>query len=103
MEKLFSFSEKEELITYYVVTLTDKGKSNRIPCYDDGNANTEFRYAIKLGSNYRVSCSSALTDYRFNLKTGRFLSGYLEGFVNGGEDAKSDTPALTAGTCTKID
>ena len=47
----------------------------------------------------RFRCLGVRHDYRFNLENNRFLLfGYFDG-----ADNNENTPAVTGGTCTKID
>lgn len=83
----------------YTVTLTAEGDKYTVSCTSD------FDYPSKtilVGGYGYVSCTSDLTLYRFNLRTNRFLTAYLQGFVNGA-DNNDNTPNVAGGLCTKID
>jgi hypothetical protein len=47
-----------------------------------------------------LTCSTLFRTYKFNMKNNRFLSAYIEGYVDG--DTNDNTPAFAAGRCTKI-
>lgn len=83
----------------YDVWLTQAGKSSPSRCF--GMYPTPFSEKVVVRSVTRILCNSSLTEYQFNLETNRFLSAYLRGFVDG-EDNNDNTPAVSAGTCTKI-
>jgi hypothetical protein len=85
-------------LTEYMVTITQAGDSYAAPCTDDGS----YEAKSVLSSNTWVFCNSSLADYKFNLKANRFLSVYALGYVDG-TDNNDNTPAMTGGTCTKID
>jgi hypothetical protein len=48
----------------------------------------------------RLTCATLFRTYKFNIKNNRFLSAYIEGYVDG--DKNDNTPAFAAGKCTKI-
>jgi hypothetical protein len=93
-----TFSEKEEVVHDYMVTITKSGANSAIPCTSDS---PQSRPAVTVDSYGWLTCSSSLTDYKFNLKTNRFISAYLIGYADG-RDTNSDTPSISGGTCTKI-
>ena len=97
MEKEYSFST-EELATYYTLTMTPKGTDNAAECRKYGSGTTA---KMRVFDYLYFACNSNLTDYQINLKTGRFLAAYSVGYING-SDNNNDNPAMTAGTCTKI-
>jgi len=45
-------------------------------------------------------CTAGLREYRFNLRTNRFLSIFLIGYIDGDDN---NSPLIEGGTCTKID
>lgn len=97
MEKLFSFSELEK-VGYYSISMTNAGTNSPSVCRRYGGDTTPH---VQIRDGY-FYCSRNLTDYKFNLRTNRFVSSYMVGYIDG-EDKNDNTPAITAGTCTKID
>ena len=71
-----------------------------------------FAFINVTGSKYPTFCGTVssmdeygfltCSDYRLNLKQGRFLLAYLTGFING-RDEGGDTPSIEGGNCTKIE
>jgi hypothetical protein len=45
--------------------------------------------------------SASMSEYTINLVTNRFFAAYLQGYIDGKEN-NDNTPAVLAGTCTKI-
>lgn len=86
-----------ETVGDFEVTMTDAGTSRALPC-----ANLkDFTPTNSIGKENWLVCVSSLSEYRFDLNANRFLGAYLQGYVNG-KDTNDDTPAVTAGVCTKI-
>lgn len=88
---------KEELVNFYDATVTEKGTSNTKDCIS-----ANYAREVRLLSDNWFSCQVPLMEYEFNIPKGRFLQIYRIGFVNG-QDNNNDTPAISGGTCTKID
>jgi len=83
----------------YNVSLTKQGENEPTLCIDHS---TEIAWEIDA-LDYLLQCVTigGKTHFQFNLKNSRFLSAYLYGYVQG-QDNIDDTPAMTAGVCTKI-
>jgi len=102
--RMENISGLDRLVQHYDVTITMAGTNNALPCVSEG------MLYVRMRDNEWLKCHIPLarpfdpyfTDYIINLKTNRFLWTYLTGFVEG-RDAPGDTPAVGAGTCTKID
>jgi hypothetical protein len=80
---------------YYKIAITDSGDNYASPCTSD---NTGEVIVLNPG----LTRCSVISDYVFDFKNNRFLSAYLLGYV-GGKDNNENTPAVSAGTCTKIE
>jgi hypothetical protein len=85
----------------YNLTVKLEGANWEEPCYAK-------RFSLGVPSEIEgyadhkiLFCYTALIDYTFNLKTKRFLSANVHGYVNGGNDG--DIPVLAAGKCTNIE
>lgn len=87
----------EDTVHDYNVTLTVAGSNSPSNC---GNYPDKHVTVNELG--WVVCKGLGLNEYRFNLKTNRFLSAYLLGYIDGA-DNNDDTPNISGGTCTKID
>jgi len=88
---------QDETVTDYLATITQMGANFAAPCTTA--ADHKF---VGRESDHAFACQTFYTEYRFNLRTMRFLAGYFGGFVDGKDDG-NDTPAMSAGTCTKIE
>ena len=90
-----------QTIEFYNVTVTLEGRESQEDCYAQMYGEPGDPRDVGAFSNTKVlNCSTLSRTYKFNLKTSRFLSAYVEGYVNG--DNNNDTPAFAAGKCTKI-
>lgn len=98
VEKIWQYASKEEPVTYYSVTLTPKGTTSPYNCFAHDTTNGQ----VRVTPTTMIVCNSNLTDYKFNLGGGRFLSAYLFGYVDG-LDKNDNTPGVAGGTCTKIE
>lgn len=86
-----------ETVGDFEITLTEAGTNNDLPCLNL----KDFGPRNSIGTENWLVCTSSLSEYRFDLNTNRFLAAYLQGYVSG-KDTNDDTPAVTAGVCTKI-
>lgn len=80
------------------VTVTDAGSNLAVPCFDWSDPSTSPAVPIR-GGNLR--CTGTIFEYIFNRDSNRFLSIYAVGYIDG-KDNNEDTPAISGGTCTKI-
>lgn len=96
---LYKGGLSEENITDYKMTITEFGTNRVRDCERVGAGERDLVSANEKGF---FVCRSILTEYRVNLTTNRFLAIYAIGYVDG-DDKGSDTPAITGGTCTKIE
>jgi hypothetical protein len=88
----------DETVHDYNVTITKAGSNSPSSCanYPEQHVTVnEYSPLICVGGD-------DLQEYRFSLKTNRFLSTYLYGYIDG-KDSKENTPSIEGGTCTKID
>jgi hypothetical protein len=86
-------------IPEYEATITPAGTNATLPCF----ANAGNTVNVIIGEYGWVDCQMLFgNDYKFNLKSNRFLETFLSGFIDG-SDSGSDTPYIHGGTCTKID
>jgi len=83
----------------YNVSLAKQGENEPTICIDHS---TEIAWEIDARDDL-LQCVTigGKTHFQFNLKNNRFLSASLYGYVQG-QDNIDDTPAITAGVCTKI-
>ena len=80
-------------------TVTQVGRSNpSLPCFDKRTHSK----TIVIGESESFSCLGNLHEYMFNLRTGRFLATYLEGYLDG-KDNNENNPAVEGGICTKFE
>lgn len=105
MEYLQSHTDKgkyfETDISDYMVSITPAGEKHDQQCnYFYFYAHTENKSVPVMNGGFR--CDAVLTDYVFDLDSNRFLSVYLQGYVDG-KDNNENTPAVSAGTCTTIE
>ena len=87
----------DETVYDYNVTITKAGSNSPSPCEKHPEKHvtvTEYGLLVCQGAD--------LHEYRFNLRTNRFLSIYLIGYIDG-KDTNEDNPGVIGGTCTKID
>jgi len=80
----------------YEATVTEAGRNREISCAGGKDKTTS------PDQDGTLDCTTALYQYRFNLKNNRFLRAYLAGYVNGMNE-NSDTPGVSGGTCIKMD
>lgn len=79
------------------VTITLSGSNVTTGCFVFGgvpHSTVEEKYDV-------IRCSANLSDFTISRRTNRYLSIYPIGYING-IDNNDDTPAITAGTCTRI-
>ena len=84
-----------EAVYDYNVTITEVGTNLARMCKAYPNPQVtvpEFAWLV---------CDVGLREYRFNLKTNRFLSVYLVGYADG-IDNDNNAPSIVGGTCTEI-
>lgn len=94
-ERMFPTSEPD-VVNYFNITITKSGSNTEAKCF-----NQNYNEPVRVWGDGYVFCSASLTDYKFNPGNNRFLSAYLIGYIDG--DQMTDTPAVSGGTCTKID
>jgi hypothetical protein len=85
----------------YSLTITPEGRERADECYAKNYGLPGDPRELSAHADYRnLFCYTTYRTYQFNMKTSRFLSAYIEGYVDG--DKNGDTPAFAAGKCTKI-
>ena len=94
------------LPTYYdyKLVITPFGTSEEHPCTPPGPT-VEQRWwtpTITIGPSLFFTCTTSPGDYRFNLRTNRFLFTYPHGYVDGKDDI-NNMPHVSGGTCSKIE
>ena len=82
---------------HYRITTTDAGQSDPMPCFDFRNEQA----TVWIGNGLYFNCEGVTRTYIFNLKANRFLSTYLNGFIDG-VDNNDNTPFVAGGLCTLI-
>jgi len=80
----------------YAVSVAPDGKNDPQSCTSH---RTQFALFAEPGL---LTCRTEFYNYRFNLKSGRFVEAYLMGYVNE-HDTNDDTPVVSGGRCTKIE
>ena len=94
------FIGNDQPVHVFDVTTTKAGSSKELPCEKPGEP---IEPVVIGGDDVGFDCLGAdLQEYRFNLKTDRFLTAYMGGYVDGA-NSNADTPYINGGTCTKID
>ena len=88
---------KEEAVFDFNVSITKAGTNYASPCNSHGSSQQS---PITVNQYDVFRCNSSLMDYVFNGNTNRFLQTYVGQYIQGDD---GDTPAVTGGTCTKID
>jgi hypothetical protein len=78
---------QDETVYDYSVTLTQNGSNVARECRSINMTGK----IVSVSSDY-ISCWSSLQDYRFNLKTNRFLVAYLHGFTDGVDESNKKYP-----------
>jgi hypothetical protein len=95
---------------YYNVTITPSGWGTPIECAKDGSNNVYVIRNVNDGS-IAFDCTSYSNvgilrhyQYRFNLKSNRFLRSYPGRYLGDNDNrAEIDPPYIAGGTCTKIE
>ena len=77
-------------------TVTSDGRNDSLPCVSNR------MQLVQLNERGVLICRTEFYDYRFNLKSGRFVETYLMGYVDG-QNTNDDTPMVSGGRCTKIE
>jgi hypothetical protein len=81
---------------YYKVEVTEYGKKYPLPCISQSGAAD-----VSVATGGLLICETVVQQLQFNPANLRFARYYEAGFTNG-KDNNDDTPAISAGTCTKI-
>lgn len=85
----------------YNLTITPEGTNLGENCYAKRFSHRGDPREIEGYADHKILfCYTALIDYTFNLKTNRFLSADIHGYVNG--DNNDDSPTFAAGKCTSV-
>jgi hypothetical protein len=87
-----------ETVADYKIFITKSGTNFAQPCERWGSTDP----VVSQRGGGALYCSDGVTDYGFNIAKGRFLVSYMRGYLSG-RDNNDDTPAMSGGTCTKID
>jgi hypothetical protein len=88
----------DQRVNDYHVSITQSGGTYPMPC---GNGARPDGTVVSIFEGGSFRCEAGLQDYAFNIGTNRFLVAYMVGFISG-TDNNENTPAMSAGTCTKI-
>jgi hypothetical protein len=91
------FVGKDEMVLSFNVSVTPSGSNSPSEC----RSRADWGDVIEVRANNYLLCNAVLSDYTINFANNRFLSNYMSGYVDGANDNKN-TPAVTGGTCTKI-
>jgi hypothetical protein len=93
----------KETVDDYNVEIVQSGTAEPRDCIVPDSDYSEKGWVVGVWSDGTVeNCHDFITTYKFNLRTGRFLSIYAIGYIDGKDD-DSNTPVISGGTCTKID
>ncbi len=95
---------------YYNITITPSGWPTPIECAKDGSNNVYVIRNVDDGS-IAFDCTSwsnvgifRLYQYRFNLRSNRFLRSYPGRYLAGNDDRDViDPPYISGGTCTRVE
>ena len=80
----------------YAVTVTPNGRNDALPCVSN---RTQLAQIDEFGF---LACRTQFHNYKFNLKSGRFVEAYLMGYFDD-RDTNDDTPVVSGGRCMKIE
>lgn len=90
---------EHEDISDYVATISEMGTSAAIPCTFGGTGiNSRI---IVVGDDDNLVCAAKRRRITFNLESGRFISAFLFGYVDGIE-SNDNMPTMSGGTCEKM-
>ena len=89
-----TFGTRKYSYAQYEASITPAGMNKPVPCF---GVTSIFPW---LNDQGYLTCTSAKTEYKFNLDNNRFLSIYTHGYLDG--DENPHTPGLLGGICTKI-
>jgi len=95
-QKQFDWTELST-VNSFTVSVTEAGSNKPRPCKNL----KDYKGPVEVWDDGWLRCDVALSELRFNPENNRYLSAYLVGYVGG--DNGGDTPAISIGTCTKID
>ena len=90
---------------HYEVIITPVGTSQKRSCYPTAEMSHDLSVdapTIGIADGLYFECHATSFIYKFNLRSHRFLSAYLEGYVHGRDD-NNDNPMISVGTCTQIE
>jgi hypothetical protein len=99
------FVRAEQEVNYtvetYNLTITREGNDTANDCFAQNYGLAGDPREVQAHAQFRTfNCYNLFHSYRFNMKTNRFLSAYIDGYVDG--DNNENTPSFDAGKCTKI-
>lgn len=94
-QKQFDWTELST-VNSFSVTVTEAGSKDAHACKDASN----YKAPVEVWDDGWLRCNVALSELRFNPENNRYMSAYLVGYVGG--DNGGDTPAISIGTCTKV-
>jgi hypothetical protein len=91
----------DSTVEVYNLTITQEGKDNADDCFAHNYHFPGDSREVQAFAQHRTfSCYTGFRTYEFNMMTNRFLSAYVEGYVDG--DTNDDTPFFAVGKCTKL-
>jgi hypothetical protein len=88
-----------ETVTDFNITLTAAGSNSSELCLKTGD---EWSETVPISQNDFITCTAGLSEDYFNLKSNRFLTSYMLGYIDG-KDNDENTPVVSGGTCTRIE
>ncbi|WP_426609501.1 hypothetical protein [Bradyrhizobium sp. McL0616] len=87
---------RDEAVQTFNVAIVEGGSNTDAECRA-----RDWSEVVEVRPNNYIVCNAVLSDYIINLSNNRFLRNYMCGYVDGVESNKN-TPAVSGGTCTKI-
>lgn len=90
------FVNRDEAIQTFNVAIVEGGSNTDAEC-----RSRDWSEVVEVRPNNYIVCNAVLSDYIINLSNNRFLRNYMSGYVDGADNNKN-TPAISGGTCTKI-
>ncbi|MET4242744.1 hypothetical protein [Bradyrhizobium sp. RT10b] len=87
---------RDEVVLTFNVAIVEGGSNTDAECRA-----RDWSEVVEVRPNNYIFCNAVLSDYVINLSNNRFLRNYMSGYVDGVENNKN-TPAVSGGTCTRI-
>jgi hypothetical protein len=90
--------DKDTIYNSFSITVTESGSNYATPCNESG----ADKSTVRIGNYPGFTCFAGYSEYTVNVANNRYLKVYDIGYTDG-KDNNDNTPAVSGGTCTKID